>query len=384
MDICHSAGSGLSALGVLLAVCLAACGPRPAAGSQPLAIRVDATAAYTDNLFNSYSQRSDWIRQLHLDLDYGRGSTALYYSAHANMYTDYDDLFTQTHVLGASAVRRGPDRRLFSADLSLATRAGTADYGYKNYLEGVVNVGAKVYPRPALMLRGGAALRLREYSQAGDFSYVEPSAHVLLSRFLPSRTTLQAGATLGAKAYLRAGSESTEDFSPARTATDRVQARASVWLKVAQSLGPATGVNIRVTRKELLSGTARYRLPEEYDPEEELFDDQYSYTASQGRVGLKHVLGADTELVGSLQLEKRRYTDRPALTLDGFPAGAGETRDDTRTRAYLRVERTLTRTPAPLTDLGVALEWSLQRVDSNDPYYDATARLYAISLRGAF
>jgi len=348
------------------------------------------TAAYTDNLFQSYSERTDWVQRLSLDLDYGSRNRSAYYSAEAQCYNEYGDLFTQTHMLGVSVQRPGPERRLLAGGLHATVREGRRGYEYKDYVEAGGHGSAKLYLRPSLMLRAGSGLQARVYRHAGDFSYLEPTAYAQLSRFLPTRTTLMAGLDLGAKTYLRAAGDPAAGDSLAyvRTSDDDLQAVAGLWIKAAQSLADHTGLQLQYTRRYLLGGGTRYRRPEEYDSSEELFDDQYSRSSRELRTTLKHRSAAGIDLLLTARRARRRYEGRPALDLDGqplVPDGPREgsvDRRDTRTSLLTRVAVDLTRyAPLVLAGLELRLERSCLKVDSNDPYYDATARTYSASLR---
>jgi len=221
-------------------------GASRALARTPVNVTAEMVTGYTDNLFRSYGKRADWIQQVYVGLDYGGPGLAAYYTAEASFFAQYDDLFTQTHVLGVSAAWSGSRRRRVSGDLSLALRAGQPGYEYKDYAEVDGYLAGKFYLRPALMLRTGGGLRLRQYRHARDFDYVEPTIYGQLSRFLPTRTTLVAGVDLGVKAYLRTGDRATDGGAPTyvRTSDDNTQTQATTWVKVAQSITPNTGLQL--------------------------------------------------------------------------------------------------------------------------------------------
>ena len=373
-------------------------GPGQVVAQGAVRVAAEMVTVYTDNLFQSYSERADWIQQLSLDLDLGGPGLTGYYTAAANRFAEYDDLFTQTHILGLTARRPGAGRGLSTGDLSVTVREGRRGYEYKDYVEGRGYAGLKRYLRPTLMLRAGTGLRVRLYRHAGDFSYTEPTVYAQLSRFLPTRTTLVAGLDLGLKRYLRAAGETDagDSLGYARTSSDDMQAQATAWIKVAQSLADRTGLQFQYTHLVLLGGGTRYRRPDEYDPSEELFDDGYSRSGFEVRTTLKHQTTAGIDLSATARRAHRRYEDRPALDLSGLipsglaagaasPIGAAEDRQDTRTSLLARVDVDLTSlAPQGVADLGLRLEWSHLRVDSNDPYYDATTRVYSATARLAF
>ena len=361
--------------GLIAAAALLVCaGDTPVGADVPVGLRVRATTSWTDNLFQSYSERSDWLRQLAFDIDVGRAALGGWYTGRVDLYGDYGDLFTQTHVLGVGLSRTGENRQQLAGSLSAAVRAGRSTYDYRDYLETRATVTGRRYLGPALLLRGGGAVELRDYRHAGDFSYAEPSAWVQISRFLPTRTTLLAGADIGAKTYLHAAGDTAAAW--ARTTGEDAQALASVWLKVAQSLAPRTGVQLRFAWQTLWEGQPRYQQTGDYDPVGELFDDDYSHSGSEWRLTLKHQ-ASRFEAIAVAWTDGRRYDGRPALDLSGI--AIGETRRDRRTGLRLGLTHDLA-IGGPRRDVSIHADASALSVTSNDPYYDTAARWLSLSL----
>lgn len=366
--------------GVLWAlVVLSAALPR-SGGAGPVGLRALLVTAYTDNLFQSHTERGDWIQQVSFDLDTARPGMAAYYTGQMNLYSEYEDLYTQSHTIGLSTSRSGSDRRLLTGDLSATLRAGRSAYDYRDYVELDGWLAGRTYLQRSLMLRAGAGLRRRDYRHAQGFSYLEPSAYAQLSRFLPTRTTVMLGLDAGLKRYLgEASDDSTAIY--VRTWDDDAQALVSLWGRVAQSLGPRTGLQLQYTRQSLWAGAPRYRRPEEYDPVGELFDDGYSHSGHEVRATLKHrgLAGVDATLVA--HWNRRTYEGRPALDLEGLPIADDDVRRDRRTGLRVRLDRRLSPRQLPaLRGVTLRLEGSLLETSSNDPYYTTSVRVVSLSL----
>lgn len=352
----------------------------PEAGAAvPVALRTYATMVWTDNLFQSRSERGERIQQLAFDMDIGRPGLAGYYTGQVDVYEDYGDLLTHTHTVGLAVSRNGANRQRLTADLQASLRSSRAAFDYRDYLQSRATLTARRYLGPTTVLRGSGGLALRDYRHAGDFSYAEPTGWVQLSHFLSSGTTLVAGTQAGVKAYLRDGTADSTSIW-ARSAGTDAQILASVWFKVAQSLAPRTGLQLRYARQSLWTGRPRYRRPEDYAPVDELFDDAYGYGGDAWRMTLKHV-GRRFEALVIGERSDRHYDDRPALDLDGVPVGP--TRQDQRTGLRLRLSRDLA-APTPATDASVHMEASTLVVSSNDSFYDTTVRLLSVSLEVGF
>ena len=366
------------AIGDALTVALAMImflGPAPASGAWPApALRLSLGSAYTSNLFQDYAPRSDWVHSIGMAVDHAFGDVQVGYYGDARMYATYDDLFALTHALVVSVVRPGPDRQLWVAGLTASMRSGRHEYEYRDYYETDGYLGIRRYLQPTLMLRAGVTGVMRRYQSASAYSYFEPAAYVQLSRFLQTRTTLQAGIDTGAKLYLDDVTGEPLYSAYTRAADTGRQVQATIWAKVAQSIGPRSGLQVRLSHQDLLTGLARYEQPAMYDPVQELFDDGYSYAGQQIRAVLKHRGAAGLELLFMAQHERRTYEGRPPLDLEGLPVAEGGDRRDRRTGVLLRAERPLTWATRAVDAAAVRLEWSLTTVASNDPYYEAATQ----------
>jgi hypothetical protein len=59
-------------------------------------------------------------------------------------------------------------------------------------------------------------------------------------------------------------------------------------------------------------------------------------------------------------------------------------REDRRHSLHLEGEKVLHRGAGWIRQVGLRLEWLYQRVDSNDPYYDATTQVYSVGVEFGF
>lgn len=346
------------------------------AWAQP-ALRLNLYSSYTDNLFQSNQPRADWIHLLYADLDWGlAANTSLFYTGNASLFGRYRQLFNHAHTLGLNYQRDGRAGEVH-AGASLATRLDRQRYDYRDFAGGSAFVEAKRYLREDLVGRAAYTLRLQEYLNVSRQSYVEQNANARLTRFLPSHTTVDLRAEVGIKSYLRHG----EEFLPgAKQGRHLVQG--SGGLRLAQSLGAGTGINLDYTRQHSFSGQGRFLFGPLYDFDDELFSDRYSYQGQTLGLTLKHLglWGSQLELNG--QLGSRHYVERLALDLDGFPLSLDEKRRD-RWR-QLEVELVRYCQPARGPGFEAGLHWSHRRTNSNDPYYDAAVNTYSASLEFSY
>jgi len=102
-------------------------------------MRVNTYMSYTDNLFQNYNRRSDWITLAYIDLNYIlRPSINLYYTGNANVFAEYRDLFSHTHQMELSYVRPGKGRNAIYTEMATDLRLDRPIYRYSpsdNYSE---------------------------------------------------------------------------------------------------------------------------------------------------------------------------------------------------------------------------------------------------------
>lgn len=352
--------------GWLLGLALAA-GAGPSAASVSMGLNL--YGSYTDNLFQNYSRRPDWITLAYVDLDCAP-STALdlYYMGNANVLAEYEELSSHNHQAGLEYTWAGLQGSQAYAGGDLALRLDRRAYRYQDYLQGQVHAGAKLYLGPVLLSRAGYQLRFREYLHAASYSFAEQVLSAQLSRSLESRTTLQAQSELGLKTYAR----------QAEGGGARSLAQAVLRLRVAQSLAAHAGLQVEYLRRIELAGRSRYVSGAVYDADEELFGDRYSYAGSELRAGVKY-LGDGVRAETNGQYGQRSYQDRPALDLEGLALGPA--RQDRRKTFRAELERTFPLASDRLQEVRLHLEWMYLDVDSNDPYYRGATRVYSAGVQ---
>ena len=345
--------------------------------------RVNLYSSFTDNLFQNYNRQSAWINHAFIDLDYvPNAALNIYYSGSANIFSDYEDLFSHIHRTGVSYMRLGEenDRSTFYAAAELALRLNRPLYDYRDFVQAETYANFKAYLKPTLLSRCSYSLRYQEYLNAGDYSFLEQILLAQLSHFLPSRTTLQMQAELGLKTYARAAASDTAAI-PVRTGSDRNLMQLKTRLKIAQSLGDNTGLQLEYRMRSNFIGQSRFRAEQFYNPNDDLFDDGYSYEGHELRSTLKHLApwGLVVELSGFV--EHRDYTGRPALDLEGFLVAEAVTRTDERKTLALTVERTFYLQESRINEIRLQLEWLYRDIESNDAYYQTDSQIYATGVQ---
>jgi hypothetical protein len=300
-------------------------------------IKVDAYVTFTDNLFQNYSRRSDWITLTYFEMNHSIGQTmGVYYSGNANVFAEYEDLFTHRHEVGFRYYRPQGGRNGLFTGVKVRTRLDKPVYRYYDSIEGEGYVHMKKYLRPSLLSWFSAQTQWRHYYHAPDYSYIESGTNARLSQFLPTRTTLELRARLGAKSFVRSTLEDALDGEGRlRSGGSRNLTQITLAGKVAQTLSTGLGLQVEYSWRTNLSGRNRYEEINSYNIDEELFDDRYSYDQKGFSTVLKKMTKRDSWIKLAGGRETRTYLGRPALDLNSVPVEDGQTRKDNRWRASL-------------------------------------------------
>ena len=344
---------------------------------------VNLYTTYTDNLFLSSSQRGDLVNATYVDLDYiVNEDLGVYYSGSASLFSENADLFSHLHTLGLNYSRPWRNDDLLVAGIETGLRLVRALYDYRDFAEARAFATLKSYLRPDLLARIGYSLHYQNFLNANDYSYVEQHLNGQFTHVLPTRTTLQLRGEIGLKSYIQAtGATSFFDLS-ARSSQDRHLLQWVSRLKAAQSLGPNAGLQVEWQHRQNFSGQSRFADLLFYNPDDDLFDDQFSYGGHRIGTTLKYLAPWQSELQTSFQRENRDYNNRPAYDLNGLPTGDSAT--ETRQTLRLGIGRTFYPTNSWIQEAGVELEWLYRDINSNDVFYDASARSYTVGLQLGF
>lgn len=262
-----------------------------AAGAQ-LVPSINLYTSYTDNLFQTHDGQSERITQAYIDLDYASSDAlSFFYSGNASVFSEFEDLFSHTHQTGLSYFKPTGDNDLLYGRATLSVRLDRAAYSYRDFVQGEIQGLRKFYLRPTLLGRGGFALRYQDYINERDYSYIEQEVFGKISKFLPSRTTLQADSELGVKTYVGEANQDPQTLLETRSGRGRSLVQLVTRFKVAQSLAPGTGLQVEWLHRANLAGQNRFADPGLYNPDADLFDDHYSYDGHHYRAALKHLAG---------------------------------------------------------------------------------------------
>lgn len=277
-------------------------------------------------------------------------------------------------------------------------------------------VGAKANfvwsPRAGLTLRAGVRADARQFDDIPALDQVEGSGFVSALVNLPSRTTLIEEAFLGGKSYagetiLLPGESPAAPDAPAGGGRGRgaggmgpgvrpaggllvtegdESAGQLTWLvRVAQSLGPRTGLSLQFTRRSVFGSVPPVVVT---TPallfEDGVYDDPYASDASAARATLKHVFAGGAEAaIGGYWLDKA-YAATVALDTTGEPRSDGALRKDTVWQAEATASVPVLGSRTGAVSLALELGWQYTRHRSNDAFYRYDAHAVRLGLSAAY
>ncbi len=303
---------------------------------------------YDSNADGFYSGQAERITHMTLGVTRKSDKGRLYYTGDGFLFGQSGPRTFVANRMGLDMIYRlgqARDRVIFG--LSATNRLNRSVYTVYDYWGANGYVQGKWYVQKNTLLKLGYNVDWRSYQNLAVSRYVDHNLSAQVSKFLPSRTTLQADAQFGYK--LR----------------DAAESQVVLGLQVAQSLTPNTGLSLRYqarintsSQEDLLSVILRSLT------DEDLLNSRYDYGGHRFSSKLTQQLPAQTRLLVEGGYEIRTYTDEFALDFEGNLTSGIEMRKDRF--SFLDVDLELPLTQKWTTSLG----YGFTHMRSNDVYYN--------------
>lgn len=314
---------------------------------------------YDSNIDGYYTGQGAGITNMTLDVSRQSKQARFYYSGNGFVYGQNEPRSFLYNRVGLDMIFPiGQKRNRLVLGFAGANRMNRSVYNIYDYVGATGYVQGKWYVQKSLMMKLGYHVDWRTYQNMSVSKYIDQNATAQISKFLPSRTTLQADVQFGHK--IREASEGQMVFG----------------LQVAQALTRNTGLSLRYQKRinttseqDLLSSILRSLT------DEDLLNSRYDYGGHQVSARLTQQLPAQARLIVEGGYEVRSYTDEYALDLNGDLLENANLRNDKL--AFWDVDLELPLTQKMTTIFG----YSFTNMKSNDIFYDYGARH---SLSGRF
>jgi hypothetical protein len=265
-------------------------------------------------------------------------------------------------------------------------------------------------PRGGVTLRAGVRADARRFGDLPALDQFEGSGFSSVLVNLASRTTLIGEVFLGGKSYagesVPVPTEEGQSSGPGAgsgrgagamgpglrpagggvaTAGDETAGQLAWMLRVAQSVGPRSGLSLQYTRRSVFGTVPPVVVT---TPallfEDGVYDDPYASDASSVLGRLKHVFGSGA--VASLEgrwLDKA-YASTVALDGTGVPRPDGDLRKDTVWSAAVSASVPVLGSHTGAISLALELGWQYTRHRSNDAFYRYDAHAVTAGLSAAY
>jgi hypothetical protein len=339
-----------------------------------------------DNSFNNYLQVSDRVTELSLQTGYDweneNSRMGLSYSGLANAYSVIPSRTYYEHGLELAYGRIfGEDEAtLLNAGLKFSLRDNRDEYTVYDHSQWSLDVNLRHYLSETSSFRFGYMLRKMGFAELPDFDYWEHATFLQAGWTSPARTSVFLQADLDYKSYVTANIDSAAGQSSGsghgrgrETASTPKVMQLIGTLKLGQGIAEKTGLSLTGQYQLSLQKESRYlSFSGGILTDDELFDDHFGYEGPLVSLMLTQLFSSDFRVRLSGTLQRRQYSDRPALDLIGTVVDAQ--RVDNRSVFSASVEKSF-------EALGVRMTIVYDRIinSSNDAYYDY--RNNALSMR---
>lgn len=347
-----------------------------------------AGTLFDDNAFNNYLQVHDRLTEVSLqggyDWETENSSTQILYTGSLNYFAlipgrtfhQHNADVTYTHLSG------GEEETLLSAGGTFTLRRNHQEFSIYDHSQISLQGNLRSYLSEVFLMKGGYVFSSVTFTNLTDLNYLEHSLFLQAALSLPSRTTFILQGDLGFKEYRTANPDTGTVTSPMGARWQSVDVAApgvtqlTGTLRIGQGITEKTGISLTGQYQANLRKEARYlALEGGILTDDELFDDHYGYEGPMGSAMLTQLLPADFRFRAYGSVQERRYSNRPALNLQGLQVAPQ--RIDTRSAISLSLDKGF-----PSLGLLASLVYDRITNTSNDAFY--SYRNDALSMRLTF
>ncbi|MGC9364956.1 MAG: hypothetical protein ACP5FZ_10355 [Fidelibacterota bacterium] len=336
--------------------------------------------SYTDNIFQNYAPAEDYISSWNLTVYHQtKLKTILYYNSNLNLFSQYSDLQNHNHYFGISkkqSIGNGNNEIYLGGYARIRIDRPVYEIYDNNNIYGFASI--KYYLFPTIMFRAKNTLGVRAYVNYTDYSYWENIMSLNISKFLQTRTTLQAGIDYFYKDYTENQTYSVTGPYGLISRTYVIESpkvsQLTASLKIAQSISNLTAIQMQVLYRTTLTGKNRFAELDEFYTDEVLFDDHYSYSGPEYFLSLKQLLPYQFIISISGYYLEKSYTNRSVYDLEGIELPEKGNRRDYQNSFSGQLEKKFSGNNIPvLKSLDLFINYSFRVNYSNDRYYDTSS-----------
>lgn len=336
--------------------------------------------AYSDNPFRLPQAQSSWISTFDYSLQNNFSGYALGYNG---SFSRFDNMMNRNFYWHQLALFGTADNSYWG--FYIEQRLNGSDYNFYDYTNYNVYYNYKFQYRDMNFYWNNDAA-INTYSELPELNNFQLSASFKINKSYETGTTIIAGSGLDYKKYLNANplytaSVDTIDAMSVHTGHggygrgyrtySEVETpsalQAQLWLRLAQSVTPTTGIAIQYHTRLLLTGSNRDAVI--FADESQIFDDPMGYESQAIGGELTQLLPWNMKLKGAFYYTEKNYSTQ-GIYLDEEIYDENELRNDLRKVTWFSLQKNFK------TDWfggsGITMKFTHQWLDneSNSYWYD--------------
>jgi len=268
------------------------------------------------------------------------------------------------------------DEETITGELSLgwSSRSGRNEYAFMDHRIFSGSLTMAYDPTEVFSVNGLYSYRSVSFTMLGPFDHSEHTFSASTAWSFETRTSVILRASLGAKLYDMAISDSVLS-ARGRNRTDGSAAEAvQAWtsIRIAQGITEHTGFSLTAQiQRNIRNNSASLAGTTQLISDEELFDDRYGYEGWTLSAMLTEVVWEGTRLRLAYTTQQKDYVLLPAFDLDGIQIS--DLRNDRRSTTMLALEHDFS-----FGSIQAVYEHIMNR--SNDPLFDYPNTAFTVQL----
>ena len=386
-------------------------------------ISLNQNIYYDDHIYKNYLDIADMVNQTSLKIGYRHTwlNWHFYPTYNGNVYffRDESDHTFHVHYTGLTINRMfGANRNYFNMGFNFSKRYNKNTFNLYdlNDMNGYANIQSKIVL--GFLMNIGYNFQDRHFINLSQYSYVEHSAFLRLSKFLPTKTTIIFETDFGYKKYSgkttitkiqetiytndpvsskgkgRGYGYGRGKDSPGNPKQDSTIITSLIYIaevpfakqgqtriRIAQAIGSDAGVGIEFLKRWNPTKNNRYISGQEsgYTEDDELFDDVYSFESAEWSAFLSQKMPYTIIFRLGANISLKNYPNIPALNMLGERKLPYSDRKDQKNVYWSSLQKRFLGT---YLFKGFVMNLQLEYVSnrSNDPFYQYEGLVFSAGL----
>lgn len=359
------------------------------------------SAIYDQNILRNYSQSNDWVSQTAVNLEHlfrvGQVELQAEYAGDLNLFYHFWDRLSHAHRIGLVAILPVGKKIAWELETAAQLRKYQSLFDRYDYATWLVRSHWQFHFSQRSPLQAGYQFRHRNYWNLPELTYSEQLVFLTIKRFFPTRTTVISELNWGHKAFAHGAAadkmivNTNPNSSKGRgyhhgpqkpmfhsdstvTAYNLTAAAAELWrlsLLLAQSVFPTTGMSLQYQQQLAPSHNNRYLLGVDYFyyPNDDLFDDPYSFESHEWEATLTQLLPWSFSLkLRAYRIEKNYFYSTTSDSVTTAPISLTQRQDRQQGLGITLMQRGSLKHLAKGLTVYISVNYLSNH--SNDPYFD--------------